>query len=55
MITCESMVGEPVMAICEVNELNCEYRGGCDWCLCLVRGSYYAKDVMPQFSLALAG
>ena len=27
-VTCEGLIGEYVMAVCEFNELDCEFRGG---------------------------
>ena len=45
LFVCEGLVGEFVMAICDFDELNCEFGGGCYRCLSLVWGTYNAHDL----------
>ena len=39
MFMCEGLIGESVVAVCELDELSCECGGRCHWGLCVVWGS----------------
>jgi hypothetical protein len=54
VFVCEGLVGESVVAVCEFDELDCDFGGGCYGCLYLVWGPNYACDIRAKFGLTLA-
>ena len=42
MFVCEGLVRESIVVVCEFNELDCDFGGGCYGWLCL---AWYACDI----------